>query len=354
MGSYLSISDKEKETGYDKDFYNYGDWSLTPETTLTETTLNIPKKIFNDVNENLNTMSKDINYGLSKSYNTLSETTEDIFLSINKGLKNLLDLSADSIDYAMDKLGLYSNSTLTNSSISTDYINNLPESIKQKLLNETTSISSNNPTEISATSYSTDYINNLPESIKQKLLNETTSTSSNNPTKISETSYSIDYINNLPESIKQKLLNETTSTSSNNPIKISETSYSTDYINNLPESIKQKLLNETTSSLNNPSEMKEINDISDTTNISLSKINEYINSPTSQIKQIQKEEEFNDKTNEILILSQEISNSQSKDNITQQLNKQPKNSTTSSMNTSQLSTLNLNGGNISSINLSRF
>ena len=103
MGSFLSL-DNNKYNKYDPDVPKNGEvYTLTSPTTISDKSLNlynIPSKINNE----LDNLSKDINNGLTHSYNTITTTTDDIFMSINKGLKNLLDLSADSIDYFADNI----------------------------------------------------------------------------------------------------------------------------------------------------------------------------------------------------------------------------------------------------------
>lgn len=205
MGSILSL---EKKDNFNDE---RGDWSLTPETTLTDTTLNIPKKIISNVDRNLNVISKDINTGLTRSYDTLTSTTEDIFQSINKGLKGLLDLSADSIDYAMDKLGLYSLTT------SLDEINDLSNTTRERLLYETTSISPQSPKYINTSSTSLDEINDLSDTTKEMLLNKTTSISPQISKYMNTSSTSLDNINDLSDTTKERFKDETTSISSQIP-----------------------------------------------------------------------------------------------------------------------------------------
>ena len=183
MGSFLSLSNNNYNKS-DPDVPKGGEvYTLTTPTTITDTLnlYNIPSKINNE----LDNLSKDINTGLTHSYNTITTSTDDIFMSINKGLKNLLDLSADSIDYFADSIGLYKNeySKSPNSTTTTSSdINNLSETTKEKLLNETTSFNetTNLNENISSDNISTtEIINNLSETTKEKLLNETTSLNEN-------------------------------------------------------------------------------------------------------------------------------------------------------------------------------
>ena len=154
MGSFLSLEDN-KYNKYDPDTPNKNEiWTLTPEnTSLTESTLNLSKNI----NDNLNTLSKNINTGLTNSYNTIYTSTEDIFSSINKGLKNLLDLSVDSIDYVVNKTGLYKEDEKTEETT---------ENITQSQINQYI----NSPTSINNTSTTNLYnqLDNLQQKIEQK------------------------------------------------------------------------------------------------------------------------------------------------------------------------------------------
>ena len=297
----------------------YEDWSLNPETTLTDSSLNILKDKVYDFNDKI----KDE----IKSYDTfITNTTEDIFLSINNGLKDLLDLSADSIDYAMDKLGLYSPST-----ISSDTINNLSDTTKQKLLNETTSL----PQSISSNDMPNSQSSNLIQnSTQQKLLNETSnpfSSTSNND------------ISNIPFSQTQinKYINSTTSPINQTPI--NQTPINQTPINQIPnnQTSNNQTSNNQTPINQSPNEIpiKVNQNIQNTDTINTTELNvklqQIIDGNNEQILKTKQSPKINQEINQ---------------KTTQTLN----NSLTSSINTSQLSTLNLNDNNISSINLNRF
>ena len=303
MGSFLSL-DNKKYNKYDPDVPKGGEvYTLTPPTTITDdkslNLYNIPSKINNE----LDNLSKDINNGLTNSYNTITTTTDDIFMSINKGLKNLLDLSADSIDYFADNIGLYKN----------DYI---------KSLNSTTISSSD--------------INNLSETTKEKLLNETTS------------------------------FNETTNLnelSSDNNKSISPNISTTEIINNLSDTTKEQLLNETTSLNENmlSSEDKiftnenENNIFSSEDNLDLSKINDYIISPTSNIEEKNNNDEEKIEK-QLSSINEEKNNDEEKiekqlSSINEVKNKQPLSSSYNYTSTDKLTTLNMADN---SRNLSRF
>ena len=242
MGSFLSLEDN-KYNKYDPDTPNKNEiWTLTPEnTSLTESTLNISKNI----NENLNTLSKNINTGLTNSYNTLYTSTEDIFSSINKGLKNLLDLSVNSIDSVVDKIGLYKEDDKTE-----ETTENITPSLINKYINSPTSVNE-----------------------EKSITNEETSTTN-----------LYNQLDNLQQKIEQK-------TEQSIPEQINMSSEPT---------IKQQNIEPTSDMIEQPKNLEQQNKVKDA---------KLMNSPYSTI---------------------------------------------SSINTSQLSTLNLNDNNISTTNLNRF
>lgn len=385
MGNFISFDSSNNSNNSNNinndDNGENGEWTLTPETTLTDSTLNIPKDIVNGVN-----------YGI----NTITTSTEDIFHSINNGLKNLLDLSVDGIDYVVDKIGLHysSNDTtetpISDTSINTDDLNNLSTTQKNQLLNETTSddeedlIPLNKMVLRNGKTYSQEH-NGTDDNVdlkqsplilddgfifpfnpqkNQKTIDTTqqipidNSSSSVSPISQSQinkylqstTSIDLDtqsqisgdenqsFIQQQPQEIQTK----TQPTSSPKPAQ------STQSITKQPLILDDVELSNTQIQLPKPLSKNETTTSIDTTEID-KKMNDIISK--DKISQSSQSIPLND---ENTIQQIPIMNSSQQIPLDKSTQQNPLNSTTSSTNTSLLTTLNLNGGNFSSMNLNRF
>lgn len=356
MGNFFSL-DSSNNSNNSNNINNdeKGEWTLTPETTLTDSTLNIPKDVVNGVN-----------YGI----NTITTSTEDIFHSINNGLKNLLDLSVDGLDYVVDKVGLHSSSNdtttdnpiVSDTSINTDDLNDLSSTQKNQLLNETTSddvdedlIPLRKMVLKDGKVYSQDY--NGPDSVELK----------QPPLILGDDSFAFPFDpHNMIETNPHISIDNSTTSSSISPISQSQinkylqstTSFDLDTQSQISSDKNQSSLQPQPITSPKPTQSSQSITkqplISDDVELSNSQIQPpnplSKNETTTSIDTTEIDKKMNDIISKNKI-SQSSQSTPHLENVTQQ---NPLNSTTSSINTSSLTTLNLNGGNFSSMNLNRF
>jgi len=278
MGSFLSLDNNNNPPNKNED------WTLTPETTLTGDSLNLPKNIISNVDDNLNSISKDINIGLTKGYNTITTTTEDIFQSINNGLKSILDLTVDGIDNVANRLGIYSNSDI---SATSPFDENISDTTKEQLIKENTSDNID--------------ISTFETPISQSQINQYI----NSPTSP---------IQSNTEQHKEQVINQ--------PKDLTIETNTSEIDKNIQKIIDKNIITQPSQSSQPTTQSSQ---------------------PTTQSSQ--------PTTQSSQPITQSSQSSQPSQQPKQQINQA---STTSSINTTQLSTLNLNDNNILTMNLSRF
>jgi len=359
MGNLISFNTLNNTN--DKKFYDDNNETINPnEYYTTETpindsslsTLNLPVNFINNIDNNLDSLSHNINKSLTYSYDSINDSTKHLFSYI----KNMLDLSADSLDCIASNINIYKDNYLNDSSIetSTSFINNLSDTTKQALLDSQTST-------INTSTTPNDNIISFSD------LNQSSSKQSTSPL-INQTSLD-STINNLSNTTKQALINSqtstvNTSTTPSNVISFSDLNQSStnQQINNqitTPETttenisttLQKKLIESPTSTFGQQSTTEPLKDY-----ISISDLS---NSSNNQILIRQPIQQSSQKENNTTSSSSIDTNNLEKQ-IKSYLDLSSSNNETNNLNSSQqytstsaLSTLNLSN-DFSKQNLNRF